>query len=161
MQAIPTGAKFALAGTEVFHVQCVSDIARSVGTRNRLHIVQLGRTNDHANARIVELQREIAAKDHAERDLRLARAELHQVNAKLKRLNRDMDEIVDDMRRQRDVARAELALFQDLSGARESAPPVTTQTPVPTPVDSPTGPANDQRDDAEQRFSLLELDPLK
>lgn len=41
LTAIPSGDKFVLSGTEVFHRRCAPNIARSVGTRAKLEIVRL------------------------------------------------------------------------------------------------------------------------
>lgn len=149
--------KFLLAGTEVFHRECVRNVETSIGNRNKLEIVKLRgevcvlRQQDRA---IHELERKLsnAQRTLGARDRELSRAE---------RDRRDLEAERDAMQRERDNALREVLLLRTMSGALTTATPTAPATAVPPekPASTPES-AETDLDDAEQRFRLLELDPL-
>lgn len=173
LRPIQPGAKFALAGTEVFHRECARSIASSIGTRQKLEIVRL--RGQLASEQQEAARLRVAITDtHQAGERRLDEVKGRQLMSNLQNAEarRRRDESVaeteslryevrliakqrDDAKLDAAAARTELALMQTLSGARTTAPaPVTTTPQAPDPP-------KDELDDSEQRFALLELDPLE
>lgn len=172
---IAKGQAFVIAGTEVFHRKtwCIQNIAASVGTERKLRIVELetmvGRLRNEARqdadrrldeqARIYndvtcKLRRDLDAQ--RSRDLAMDSARADQIS----RLTRERDQLAAELRR----LHGEIALRQAI-GSRADQPTTVTVTAVaisatPAP-EIPPEPVTPAKDDAEQRFSLLELDPLE
>lgn len=164
LREIAPGAKFALAGTEVFHRECAPNIAQSIGTRQKLEIIRLrselaAERQESARLRtaISDVQQQaerrldaaandaLNARDRRANESRQTRQKLQTITS----LERDILIITkqrDDARQDAAAARTETALLKALS-----APPGT----------QPEEHTKEDRDDAEQRFSLLELDPLE
>lgn len=157
LRQIVPGAKFALAGTEVFHRECAPNIANSIGTRQKLEIVQLRQqlASEHMDAarRLDEQARQFNIRNNPKvwQD-RIASEEQQRLAAErtANRYKRERDEA----KRDAESVRRELEVLQAIAG---------TRTAPTTPAEPVTGIEQDApaEDDAAVRFGLLELDPLE
>lgn len=154
---IGKGEKFALVETEVVHRRCIaSPTARqTILTRARLTAVEAERQRE---AYRIALQSERAHGENLARARAAEATELANLRYALDRMRDERDSVktrLDLARRERDeamaardAARREAALHQTIQAARADPAPAP-EIPVV---------AKDDRDAAEIRFSLLELD---
>jgi hypothetical protein len=147
------GEKFVLMGTEVVHPGCVGGV--TVMTKLRRDLIESEREKGY-------LQRELRAqRDHAENLGRVREIETREL-AETKEAMRRRFHLEDEYRAQRDNARAErdraFVLRDEALRQAESARREAALHPI---RDAPAAPPEvDDRDPAEIRFSLLDLDPL-
>lgn len=154
---IVKGEKFVLSGTEVFHGRCVMKYGTASSARAKLELRVIAAERDAAVAiREAEGQRKhadqlAAARIHAEREARVAKAgkEAALRDAAYWRERAQVLEV------ERDQARRALAIERQYPA---QAAPITPPPSPPPSAPAKTEPANDDRDQAEIRFSLLELD---
>ena len=140
--------KFVITGSEVTHAVCLG--RQTIGTKRRLKIIE-------QTAEIAELRTQVAALQATgvrvlrEESLRRQQAELRESDYRRQRdeARRERDQALAD----RDAAQREARLHQALGPA--PARPISPPADAP-PVQAPV-PAKDGRDDAEIRFSLLEI----
>lgn len=162
LQPIDAGQKqFVLAGTEVFHRRCATNIANSHAERQRQRIIELGADAQKWRNESERLLRQL--EDYG-RDLDTTRDNLRKSGDELSRLGMTLldtrsaqraelerkDTTIADLTRQRDAARREAQLHQAISNT-----PPRDPSPPSTPAE------NDDRDASAVRFSLLELDDKK
>lgn len=152
---------FVCAGTEVFHRQCAvaGGIETSVSHRQKQVIAGLRAKVHQLTADAQEAARLRTQIGDLERDLRTAKEDAHRALQALRRESSARRDAENDLV----IARERIASERRLAAILE-LPPIQVTGPVSTPaVAAPTEPQEPIRDldDAEQRFRLLELDPLE
>jgi flagellar motility protein MotE (MotC chaperone) len=156
LQPINTGQRqFVLAGSEVFHRSCATNIANSHAARQRQRIVDLGAEAQKWRNEAERLARQL--EDYA-RDLDGARASLRRSGDEVSRLGMTL---LDTRSAQRAEIERRDATIADLTRQRENErlAKVYQATLVDPGVPAPA--KTDDRDPTEVRFSLLELDQPK
>lgn len=149
LSPITNGENFSLAGTEVFHRACVAEhgIHDSVGNKQRRQLSSFELRHTQTQATVTRLHNQAAQAEHrvSQRDLTIERlrTELDDANVARTLMAEQLSDAKAELARviaERDKARQDLALAQ--------LPPVQPR------VD----PTLQGMDDAEIRFSLLDLD---
>ena len=157
--AFTHGEKFVVMGTEVVHQQCIGgttmatkhthaiiEFKRRIATLDQE--LQLARVDVRvATGKQIPLEQEIADLKRQLRAHLTIEAGYRQERDSARRARDAADNRLVDMTRERDAARREASMHQ-LLAATPPPPPQATTEPV----------VNDERDPAEVRFSLLEID---
>lgn len=164
MQPIVRGADFRLAGTEVFHAECVHLIAQSAGAQRNQRLIEANRHLLVERERVRQLEADldqtrddcnrknqrIAALERAKADTDAARDTIQSLRDDLERLRRQ----VTQASQERDRAKIELAQAQsDLGAARKEL----EARAAPPPAEAQTADADDYSG-SKARFGLLEFD---
>lgn len=151
LSPITKADKFAISGTEVMHTRCVG--GQTIGTITKLRLIE-------RNAQIAALRDEMRHTLALSADVAATERAAKEAIAKTLLAARDehraVQHQVDVYRNQRDAARRdrdEAYALRDAARSEPAAAPAAPPAPVATPA-----PANDDRDPAEIRFSLLEID---
>ncbi len=152
-----------LAETEVFHRACASLVSQSIGTRLQLANIGLRRQVARLQAEASEATRLRTAIDDANRDARNVRAErdnlLRNLNRAMAR-NRELEDDAESRRRYHEqLVRDHVRLNSDLERLSSEVDRISRDHAARDP-DSGSKQTTDL-DDSEQRFRLLELDPLE
>jgi hypothetical protein len=162
-QPIEKGERFVLAGSEVFHKtkECVSRIAASRYVRMRKEATRLARQNHLLEA---ENRRNADAMKGAHRRIEAIRADLDgSVEAMKRQLRTAERERAEALSREM-AARQECEMLRQVHGntvaeIRRLQGLLQEATAKPATAPAPAAPdVRDTRDDAQVRFSLLELD---
>jgi predicted RNase H-like nuclease (RuvC/YqgF family) len=158
-QPITKGQKFVLAGTEVFHrtKECVARIASSKLTRLRQEATRLAHRCHHYEAQEHRLA------DALEGARRKVDAIETRVAGDVEIMKRRVGEL-ERIRLERDLLREQMAAKEQLlaqlkaANDRLQAAVVQAQAQQASPASDVVRDGRDGRDDAEVRFSLLEID---
>lgn len=175
LQPISGRDPFVLAGTEVFHRACSTNIAQSRATRQAQRIIDLrdqvrqltilADHHKHLESDFEDRKRQLEREMDRLRLDRIRNAPTPALDLIALRLDRDRAIAERDAARaERDAARREAQLHQTIQGvivAPTITPsPTTATTATPTPTPAPETAAPEAEDSTVVRFSLLELDPL-
>ncbi len=169
------GHQLVMVGTEGFHLQCVEQglVETSVHRQAKLRILELERDLAASKQWVEEMrvqrdrdQRHMNDLSRADRkhndtharELALAKVETATHRANARRAEQDTYaamELMAEARRERDNAIQMLRLADTMTAGVLSPVAAVASTPAPTPAVAPV--TADERDDAEIRYSLLEL----
>lgn len=166
MEPITRGADFRLAGTEVFHAECVHLIAESTGTKRHLRLIEANRqlvaareTNRQLEAELDETRIDCNRKNQRIAALERAKADTDTARETIQTLRDDVErgrQQLAQASRERDRAKLELAQAQtDLTAARKE---LETQRAAGAPPAAAEAVSDNDYGGAEARFRLLELD---
>jgi chromosome segregation ATPase len=161
LRPITKATQFVLSGTEAFHRACAVHIERSRGSRQAQRILELERLVEvtqrgmddtrrvcegyvtRAEHAVAGAKAEVAAAQRAQGSAENAAAVAKRAVRELTTSLGAMSQALEQAQRERDAARSEAALHQQLGSA---------------PAKAATAGEERQGDDAVQRFAMLELD---
>lgn len=168
LKDIPTGEKFVLWGTEVFHRReaCVQKIRDSIGTRHKLEIQMLRTELAQREQQVRDAQRDLRElqKNDREADQMItnARVQVAELEKRVRSweasMRRDKQHLAQLESDNQNLMSERRVLRDNLEAARAEIARLQVEALKRATDDLPTPEVKDTRDDTEIRFSLLEID---